>query len=150
MLNPRERYIAVARLRSNNAGVRNTHIKLDQIIELVCDGKFWLCFTYAVCSLTSSAPLGTFIPIIINGFGFSPLDSLLLTTPAGFYGGTMIVLSSWLAYKKPGLRCYIVAALQMGTALSALLLWLLPLDDVGGLLFAAAILPSMFIQNFIH
>lgn len=58
----------------------------------------------------------------------------------------MIVLASWLAYKKPGLRCYIVAALQMGTALSALLLWLLPLNNVGGLLFAAAILPSTFAQ----
>lgn len=54
----------------------------------------------------------------------------------------MIVLASWVAYKKAGWRCYIVALLQMGTAISALLLWLLPLDNIGGLLFAAAILPN--------
>lgn len=81
MLKPRERYVAVARLRSNNAGVKNTHVKIAQILELVGDVKFWLCFGYAFFSLFSSAPLGTFIPIIINGFGFSALNSLLLTTP---------------------------------------------------------------------
>jgi MFS family permease len=33
-LTDRERYIAVARMRENNAGVRNKHFKLDQVIEV--------------------------------------------------------------------------------------------------------------------
>lgn len=29
--NPRERYIAVARMRENNSGVRNKHFKVEQV-----------------------------------------------------------------------------------------------------------------------
>lgn len=44
----RERYILVARLRTNNSGVRNTQIKLDQVKELLLDFKFWLQFFMAL------------------------------------------------------------------------------------------------------
>lgn len=44
----REKYILVARLRSNNSGVRNTHFKLDQVKELLLDVKFWLAFFMAL------------------------------------------------------------------------------------------------------
>lgn len=43
----RERYIAVARMRVNNSGVRNTHFKIDQLWELLTDLKFWLVFAMA-------------------------------------------------------------------------------------------------------
>ena len=43
----KERYIMVARLRSNNSGVRNTHLKFGQIVELLLDVKFWLMFLTA-------------------------------------------------------------------------------------------------------
>lgn len=44
----RESYILVARLRSNNSGVRNTHFKMDQVKELLLDVKFWLAFSIAL------------------------------------------------------------------------------------------------------
>lgn len=50
----REKYVLVARLRTNNSGVRNTHFKLDQVVELLLDVKFWLVFfmaTYASITL---------------------------------------------------------------------------------------------------
>lgn len=40
--NERERYILVARLRSNNSGVRNKHFKMAHVRELLVDIKFWL------------------------------------------------------------------------------------------------------------
>ena len=40
----RERYVAVARVRVNNSGVRNTHWKLAQVIEALTDTKFWIMF----------------------------------------------------------------------------------------------------------
>jgi hypothetical protein len=42
--NDRERFIAVARLCSNNSGVRNTHWKAAQLVEALLDVKFWLMF----------------------------------------------------------------------------------------------------------
>ncbi len=42
----RQRYIAVARLRSNNAGVRNTHFKLNQALEVLTDPERGLCLPW--------------------------------------------------------------------------------------------------------
>ncbi|TEA21380.1 putative transporter [Colletotrichum sidae] len=139
----RERYILVARLRSNNSGVRNTHYKMEQVGELALDMKFWLVFAIAFLCMIANGPISTFVPIIINGFGFSTLNSLLLTMPAGAYGGTVQLVMTYLAYKFKNCRTWIIFGAQLGTTLAALLLWLLPRSAKAGLLFAAYILPSV-------
>ncbi|PNS14371.1 hypothetical protein CAC42_6884 [Sphaceloma murrayae] len=142
ILDPRQKYIAVARLRSNNSGVRNKHLKVEQIYELLTDVKFWLMFTYAFLSMVANGPVSTFIPIIINGFGFSTLNSLLLSMPAGFISGVLQLIGTWLAYRYPGIRTYLMFGFQMLTILAALLLWLLPLSATGGLLYGCFTLAS--------
>ncbi|VTT69226.1 unnamed protein product [Fusarium fujikuroi] len=139
----RERYILVARLKTNNSGVRNTHLKVAQIWELLLDPKFWTVFSIAFLSMIANAPISTFVPIIIHGFGFSTLNSLLLMMPCGAYAGTLQLLFPYLAYKFRNNRSYLVFIAQMGTVLAALLLWLLPLSATGALLFAVYILPSV-------
>ena len=52
----RERYIAVARMRVNNSGVRNTHFKVEQLWELLRDVKFWLTFWMALTMLVANGP----------------------------------------------------------------------------------------------
>jgi len=143
--NDRQRYIAVARLRVNNAGVRNTHFKSSQVLELLTDTKFWLIFLFAFLSMIANAPISTFVPIIIRSFGFSPLNSLLLIMPAGAFAGTMQLLGPYLSYKysDKGIRAWIIAACQVVTTVAALLLWLLPLQQTGALLFACYILPCI-------
>ena len=61
--NERERYIAVARLRSNNSGVRNTHFKITQLWELCLDIRFWLAFAMAFLLMIANGPVSTFIPM---------------------------------------------------------------------------------------
>lgn len=141
--NERQRYISVARLRSNNSGVRNTHIKKEQIFELLVDEKFWMMFAVAFLSMIANGPISTFVPIIINSFGFSTLNSLLLVMPAGAYAGTLQLIVPWLCYKYSNLRSWLIFACQLGTTLAALLLWLLPRSQTGALLFACYILPSV-------
>jgi|TARA_R110002003_G_scaffold112_11_gene9632 MFS family permease len=141
--NERQRYISVARLRSNNSGVRNTHFKKEQVLELLMDEKFWLMFAIAFLSMIANGPISTFVPIIINSFGFTTLNSLLLVMPAGAYGGTIQLIVPWVCYKWTGLRSWMIFACQMGTTLAALLLWLLPRSQKGALLFACYILPSV-------
>ncbi|KAH7357504.1 major facilitator superfamily domain-containing protein [Pyrenochaeta sp. MPI-SDFR-AT-0127] len=141
--NERQRYISVARLRSNNSGVRNTHFKKEQVIELLFDEKFWLMFAIAFLSMIANGPISTFIPIIINSFGFTTVKSLLLVMPAGAYAGTLQLVVPWLCYKFTGLRSWAIFGCQMGTTLAALLLWLLPRSQTGALLFACYILPSV-------
>ena len=139
----RERYILVARLRTNNSGIRNTHLKGAQVVELMLDIKFWLMLAIAFLSMIANGPISTFVPIIVNGFGYSGLQALLLLLPCGAYAGTADLVLTWLAFKFPNIRSYLVFLAQMGTTLAALLLWLLPLSAKGGLLFATFILPSV-------
>ena len=85
----RERYIAVARMRANNSGVRNTHFKVEQVWESLLDIKFWLVFAISFLMMIANGPVSSFIPIIISGFGYNRLNSLLLTLPAGAVIGTI-------------------------------------------------------------
>jgi sugar phosphate permease len=130
----RERYIAVARLRANNAGVRNTHIKPAQILEVVYDPRFWLVFLSAFSMMVANGPLSTYLPIIISGFGYSPLNSLLLSMPAGAVAGCFTLLSTWLAGRLShrGWRTWLVAMFQMPIILASLLLWQLPPHNKAG------------------
>lgn len=54
---PKERYIMVARLESNNSGVRNTHLKGAQVVELLMDPKFWLMFSWAFLGMIANGKL---------------------------------------------------------------------------------------------
>ncbi|KAL4865913.1 hypothetical protein BDV12DRAFT_210791 [Aspergillus spectabilis] len=141
----RERYISVARLRTNNSGVRNTHFKLGQVTELLLDLKFWLIFFAALLAMIANAPISTFTPIIINSFGFSTLESLLLVIPSGFYAGSMMLILPYLSYKfsTKGIRSWLVIGCQVVTMVASLLLLTLDLEETGGLLFACYILPTM-------
>ncbi|OQO10871.1 hypothetical protein B0A48_04172 [Cryoendolithus antarcticus] len=138
----RERYIAVARMRVNNSGVRNTHFKIEQVWELLGDGKFWLTFGMALTMLVANGPVSTFTPIIINDLGFSGLNSLLLVMPAGFVIGTIELSAPFIAMKIKGMRAYLVAITVSGTLLASLLLWKLPQSATGAKLFAVYILAS--------
>ncbi|KAK2732926.1 hypothetical protein FQN55_003846 [Onygenales sp. PD_40] len=140
--NDRERYIAVARLRANNSGVRNTHFKIEQIWEALLDLKFWLVFASSFLMMIANGPVSAFIPLIINSFGFSSLNSLLLLMPAGIIIGSIELGVCILAYKYVNIRTWIVVACELGTVMSSLLLWQLPREQKGGLLFGTYFLAS--------
>ncbi|CAI7570813.1 unnamed protein product [Penicillium crustosum] len=138
----RERYIAVARLQSNNTGVRNVHFKGSQILDALSDLRFWLVIFVALLTMIANGPQSTFQAIIVNGFGFTPLVSLLLLTPFGFIIGTIQLVGPYLAFKYKNVRTYIVITCQCLTIISSLLLWLLPRSELGGLLLGVYFLGS--------
>jgi MFS family permease len=138
----KERYIAVARMKTNNAGIRNTHFKIEQVWDAATDVKFWMTFSMSFLLMVANGPVSSFTPIIISGFGYTGLNSLLLTMPAGFVSGTIELLAPLVAYKLPRARTWIIFICQCGTILAALLLWKLPRDAKGGLLFGVYFLPS--------
>jgi predicted MFS family arabinose efflux permease len=135
-LSDRERYIAVARLKANNTGVRNTHFKIAQVWELLLDIKFWMVFVMAFTMLVANGPVSTFTPIIIHDLGFSGLNSLLLVMPAGAIIGTIELTAPYICYRFKGWRSYLVAITVCGTITASFILWLLPQDRTGPRLFA--------------
>ncbi|OBT73466.1 hypothetical protein VF21_07296 [Pseudogymnoascus sp. 05NY08] len=140
---PRERYIAVARMQENNTGVRNTHWKGEQVVETVLDVRFWLHFLIALLMMVGNGPYSTFTPIIVQNFGLNPLNTLLLTIPAGFITGCIELGAAYAAYKFKNKRCIIMLCCQVPTVVSCILQWQLPRSNKGGLLFAAYIIASL-------
>ncbi|EFQ27212.1 uncharacterized protein GLRG_01707 [Colletotrichum graminicola M1.001] len=97
----REQHISVARLRSNNSGVHNTHSKMERVSELGLDPRFWLAYAFTFLCIIANGPISTFVPIIINDFGFSTLNSLLLTMPvAGVLGLVYRFVCTWQNNKR--------------------------------------------------
>lgn len=93
--------------------------------------------------MIANGPVSTFTPIIIAGFGYSTLNSLLLLMPMGAYSGTMQLLFPYLAYKYKGIRCWLIFIAQMITTVASILLCALPGSARGGLLFACILMPSV-------
>ncbi|KAL2784127.1 MFS general substrate transporter [Aspergillus keveii] len=83
-LNNHERKIALHRTLENRTGVMDEgKFRVSQMIDALTDPQAWLLVGY---SLTQNIPNGgfsSFSSIIINGFGFSELNSLLLSAPSG-------------------------------------------------------------------
>jgi MFS family permease len=138
----RERFIAVSRLKENNSGVRNTHFKKEQLWDAATDVKFWLSFSMSFLIMIANGPVSSFIPIIISGFGYTGLTSLLLTMPAGAVTGTIELLAPLAAYRFKNVRTYAISICQCGTIMASFLLWLLPRENKGGLLFGIYTLAS--------
>jgi MFS family permease len=136
----RERQIAASRVIENNTGVRNQNLDTSQVWEAICDIKFWLLFSTAFLMMIANGPVSSFVPIIINGFGFSRLNSLLLTLPAGIVIGTIELVVPYIACRIDNIRTWLIVVCQCGTVAASLLLWLLPREEKGGLLFACYIL----------
>lgn len=142
-LNHREKYIAVARLRKNNAGVRNLHFKKAHAIELLTDVKFWLIFAQGYLSFIAAAPVTSFSPIIVAyGFNVGALRTILYLAPGGIFVGLWVLGTTYLAYKKKNVRIIIVFCAQCVGTVAATLLWKLPITQLGGLLFSCYILPG--------
>ena len=91
-VSPREKAIAVDRMRADQTGIENKKFNKSQMIEAFLDPKTWLLFLF---NLTINIPNGgmtNFAPLIIKGLGYTSQRSVLLTMPTGI----MQTLSSYI------------------------------------------------------
>ncbi|KAJ5887951.1 Major facilitator superfamily domain general substrate transporter [Penicillium taxi] len=81
-LTPREKLIAVERLRNNRTGLRSSVFKWSQALEALRDPQCWMIAAWAgISNITNIA--GSFLPLIIKDMGFTDLMTVLLTLPVG-------------------------------------------------------------------
>ncbi|KAJ5776379.1 MFS allantoate transporter [Penicillium nucicola] len=129
-LTERERYIVVHRLSSNKTGVKNTHMKKDQIVETLLDGRIWLLiFAMFAHNLTNSLQT-TFMGIIIKGFGYSTYQAVLLNIPPSIIMAvTMIIVSITLSTKwGEGKRIFFIILCYIPGLVSTAMLFALPFN----------------------
>lgn len=117
-LSSRDRILAIERLRENHTGLKNKEIKYHQLLEAITDSKTWFFFLFGVSSQVVNGAVSNFASLIIKGFGFSSLNTILLTVPYGFIilvsNLTAMHLQQWI----PGQRRFLVAILSILLAIA--------------------------------
>jgi hypothetical protein len=81
-LTPLERQIVISRLRED--GQSSSHDEIFDWGAILASLKDWKTYTGMMCEAGIAGPLygfALFLPTIINGLGFSPVVSQLLTVP---------------------------------------------------------------------
>ena len=99
-----EKFAAVERLRRSQTGVRCTKIKLSQIKESLMDTKTYLIFIMMSSAYTINGAVSGFGPLIVNTFGWSSLESILLQFPLGALSFLSIVVTGYLGSRYQNIR----------------------------------------------
>ncbi|KAF4168589.1 hypothetical protein CNMCM6936_001903 [Aspergillus lentulus] len=79
----RERQMIVERMRNDQTGIENKHLKWYQVKEALLDYKLYILFGQGVLYNIPNGGFSNFGTIIIRGFGFSTLGTTLLQIPYG-------------------------------------------------------------------
>ncbi|KAL4865238.1 hypothetical protein BDV12DRAFT_154653 [Aspergillus spectabilis] len=93
-LSEEDRRKAVTRVQENMTGIKNDEFKFQQFKEALLDVK---CWALVLIQITSSIPNGgvsNFGSIIIEGFGFSTLNTLLVQIITYVMQGVLVHLST--------------------------------------------------------
>ncbi|KAI8388256.1 major facilitator superfamily domain-containing protein [Radiomyces spectabilis] len=78
---------------------KHTHVTLSTFKEALVDWKLWLFAITYLCNATNMTSASIFAPRIIDGFGFTVLQSQLLTAPPSLVSSALVILSGYFVDK---------------------------------------------------
>ncbi|KIK53325.1 hypothetical protein GYMLUDRAFT_179067 [Collybiopsis luxurians FD-317 M1] len=134
-LTPRERAIAVQRIRENQTGVENKHFKKEQLKEVLWEPRTWLFFVFSIVDNIPNSLLnqGT---LIISSFGFTTIQVTLLGCVAGVIEIATIWSGVEISARIPNSRAYVGCIYFIPCLLGVFLVNFLPWTNQVGLLFS--------------
>jgi MFS transporter, ACS family, allantoate permease len=138
--NDRERYVALERVRENNAGVVNHRIKWTHIKEALLDPTSWLYMTIVFGGVTPNGVTGTFSSLIIKSLGFNNLQALALQAPQGFFAFLATIIPTYVMRRYKNVRFLCLTVACSITLVGAVLLWAVPKSNTGAVLAGYCIL----------
>lgn len=102
-LTEEERVVALQRVVENKTGTRTRAFVKAQVIEAVTDPKIILLALISLVNAIASGGL-SFGSIIIEGFGFTSLQTSLMNMPLSFLQAVFTLLGGWAQTKLPNAR----------------------------------------------
>merc|ERR1719487_875438 len=97
---PAERELLMRRTQSNQTGrTELSTIKWRQAKEAVCDIKIWLFMIMAAGTYVCNGAVTAFATQIIKSFGYTSLETIALSIPAGVFTAVFIYFFCWLSTK---------------------------------------------------
>jgi MFS family permease len=104
-LNEREKVVAVERVASNRQGVKNHHFKAYQVKQFLRDPKTWILFFMSIAAQIPNAAQSSFTSLILEGFGFTALQTQYMQIPGNVIQIVSLLLSGWISSRFPNMRC---------------------------------------------
>ncbi|KAL8779382.1 MAG: hypothetical protein Q9194_001479 [Teloschistes cf. exilis] len=79
--------------------MRNAHIKASQVLESFKDVRMWLICLATMLSSIPNGGISNFTSILLETFGYTSQQSLILTAPTGAIGAVVVLLIGYLSDK---------------------------------------------------
>ena len=136
ILSPKQKYIAIHRVRNNKTGIENKKIKWYQVREALLDPKTWVLFLYQILIASFTGGLTTFASLIVNGLGYGKLPSVLLGMPTGAMQTSSAVICAIVGVQAKNIRILTMCITCLVPLVATALIWKLPTANVHGRLAA--------------
>ncbi|KAL2696688.1 hypothetical protein AAEP93_001983 [Penicillium crustosum] len=107
-LTEEEKLIATERIKANQTGFKNSTIDNSQIVEAFTDVKTWLLSILILAGNIPNGGFTTFSGLVLQGFGFSAFNTLLLGIPGGVILFAVVLVSGIISSKVPNSRCLVM------------------------------------------
>jgi sugar phosphate permease len=126
-----EKIFAIERLRSNQTGIENKTFKVPQMIEALKDPQTWMLSLITISTSVSGGAISSFQATIIKGFGYTSLETSLLSIPSGAVNIVCILSATYVA-GRTNTRGLNIIALVIPAVIGGALMAFLPTDNKAG------------------
>lgn len=131
-LNDADRTKAVARIDENMTGIKSDQFKWYQCRECLVDPKTYFILLINFASVIPNGAEQGFTSIVINGFGFNHLNTLLLQSGKYLFQMALVLILTTLGSKMRNTRTYWMAFAYALAIVGVALVRQLPADSKWG------------------
>lgn len=130
-LSEEERVVAVQRIVENKTGTKTRHFNRNQVLEAVTEPAIIVLGLISFANAIASGGL-SFGSLIIQGFGFSAINTTLMNLPLSTVQAVAQFGCGWLARKIPSSRLHIATLAMIPPIVGTCLINQLPSDQKWG------------------
>ncbi|KAF9078724.1 major facilitator superfamily domain-containing protein [Rhodocollybia butyracea] len=97
--------------------------KFEQVIECLIDPKTWFFFGISICTQIPNSGTQNFANLVLQGLGFTSLQTTLVGIPSSFIAFFTILITGWLAGKYHEISCYLIALVVVAPVAGSALIY---------------------------
>ncbi|KAJ3930492.1 MAG: MFS general substrate transporter [Lentinula lateritia] len=97
--------------------------KSEQVVECLIDPKTWAFFGISVCTQIPNSGTQNFGNLVLEGFGFTNLQTTLVGIPSSFISFFTILITGWFAGKYSNITCYLIVLVVLAPVAGSALIY---------------------------
>lgn len=112
----------------------NSHWKFEQVLECFIDPKTWFFIAISICTQIPNGGTGSFGNLALKSFGFTSLQSTLVSLPGSVISMSVIMITGYLAGRYKNISTLLLIGIVILPVIGSALIY--SLDNKGVRLFA--------------